>query len=404
MGHFKTLLLLNKKKGNFSQPIVRLTILGVMLGIVIMIIAVAITSGYKQAIRNKVIGVDSHIRISNYDRNTSLDPIPINKDENLRCSLLENPNIENINYFTTKVAIVKSNQTVEGTILKGIDNHFAWKNFSNYIIEGEPLPFSEDSTSRQIIISTRLANKLNLQLGDNITTYFVQDPPRQRKLTVCAIYETGLPDYDNQIALVDLKMLQEINGWTPSQVGGMEIRISDYQNIDEMGIMVHQNIGYNLKAETIKQLYPNIFQWIALFDTNVIVLMVIIIAVCLITITSTFFIIVLEETKTIGILKTLGMGTKQIFHLFLMIALKLIGKGILYGNAIALSLCLLQYHFHFIKLDAATYYLSYVPIAFPIGNILLINLGILLLCLGTLSIPALYISQKITPINAIRFD
>lgn len=369
-----------------------------------MIVAVAITSGYKEAIREKVIGVDSHIRISNYDRNPSLDPVPIEKDESLRENLLKMPYVENVNFFTTKVAIVKSNQTVEGAVLKGIDEHFSWENFKPYIIEGENPTFSPDSTGRQIVISKRLANKLKLKLGDAITTYFVQDPPRQRKLTVSAIYETGLPDYDDQIALVDLQMLQEINGWDSIQAGGMEVRISDYDRIDEAGMEIHQNIGYNLKAQTVKELYPNIFQWIALFDTNVLVLMAITILVCLVTITSTFFIIILEETRTIGILKTLGMETRQVFQLFLMMALKLIGKGLLYGNAIALTICLLQYEFKFIKLDAATYYLPYVPIGFPLDTILLINLGVLCICLGTLAIPALYISRKITPVNAIRFD
>lgn len=405
MGRKNVILwLLNKRNNNFSRPIVRLTILGVTLGIVIMLIAVAITDGYKQAIRDKIIGIDSHIRISNYDQNPSLEPIPITYDTSLVTKLLQHPHIKNVNAFTTKVAILKAHDMVEGAIIKGVNQDFDWKKFSQFIIAGNPPSYSADSTNRQIAISSRLANKLQLQIGDALVSYFVQDPPRQRKLVIGAIYETNLPEYDDQIILADLQILQQINNWESNQVGGIEVTLKQFDLLDEMGAYIHQNIDYSLKAETIKELYPNLFQWIALFDTNVVVLMIITIIVCLITIISTFFIIILEETRTIGILKTLGMKTQQVFQLFITMAIKLIIKGLLYGNSIAFLICFLQHQFHLIKLDSATYYLPYIPIGFPVGTILLINFGVLLICLGTLSIPALYISKKISPINAIRFD
>lgn len=396
--------LLKNKSNNYSRPIIKLTIAGVALGIVIMIVAIAITSGYKNAIRDKIIGMGAHIKISHYDRNYSFDQIPIEKAKSFNSVLLQNAEINHLQYTATKSGILKTSDQVEGVILKGIDDSFLWSNFENYIIEGEKMGYDDSIVGKEIIISSKFAKKLKLKIGDKIAAYFVQDPPKQRNFTIAAIYETGLPEYDDKIALVDLRQIQKLNNWNENQIGNIEVFTTDYDKIDETCEYVHSHIGYDLKAETIKELYPNLFQWINLFDTNVIVLMIITICVCIITIISTFFIIVLEETKTIGILKTIGMGSKQVFRLFLLIATRLIIRGLFYGNLVAFSICLLQHYFHFIKLDAATYYIQYVPIAFPLIPILAINIGVMVICLLTLSIPALYISKRISPITAIRFD
>lgn len=392
------------KEHDFSRPIVNLSIVGVALGIATMILAFAITGGYKKEIRDRVIAMGSHIRISNYDNNYSFEPIPFEREQFFINSLQQDPRIEKLQFFSTKVGIIKTDDQVEGVVLKGIDTTFYWKHFEKNIINGHKIDLSETVASPEILISSDISKKLNLHAGDKVRAYFVQDPPMQRSFTVAGIFETGLPEFDEHFALVDLRHVQKLNGWNPSLVGGIEILIRDYDQIDEVGESVNQQIGYRLKAETIKQIYPQLFEWIALFDTNVLVLIVITVFVCIITMISTFFIIALEQTSTIGILKTMGMRNRKIMPVFLLMASKILLKGLLIGDAIALTIGLLQQQFHLIKLDAATYYVSYVPIQLEIPVILGINLGVWVACLLVLLLPAYYISKKISPVNAMRFD
>ncbi len=399
-----TTQLLKTRNNKYSRPVIQLTIAGVALGLIIMLLAVMITSGYKKEIREKIVGIGSHIRISNYDQNYSYDPIPFHRDQFFIKDLQANPQIKNIQFYSTKVGILKTTDQVEGVVLKGIDSTFAWSNFEKCLLEEVPNPFKTNQMSHDIFISKKISKKLKLRIGDKVAAYFVQEPPKQRNFTVHGIYETGLPDYDEKFVLVDLRHVQKLNGWDSSQVGGIELLIDDYAKMDELGEKVNLSIGYKLKAETIKQIYPNIFEWLLLFDTNVIVLLVITIFVCIITMISTFFIIVLEQIKTIGILKTIGMETKSVFRLFLLMGTRLIVRGLIWGNAIAILIFVIQKNYKWIKLDPETYYISFVPVAFNTLMILAVNVGVLVLCIAALAIPALIVSKKISPINAIRFD
>lgn len=394
-----------RDKGNrFSRPIVHLSVIGVSLGLLIMMMAIGITSGYKREIRDKVIAMGSHIRITHYDRNYSFEQIPIDKNQVFLTSLKRNPEIVGFQNFATKVGIVKTSNQVEGIVLKGVDETFNWQLFQPNLVLGKTLDLKDNMPSNQIIISQRMADKLRLKVGDKVRTYFVQDPPRQRSFTIAGIYSTGLPEYDDQIAIVDLRQVQKLNDWMPNQVGGIEVLIRHYDQIDDMGEYIHQHINYNLKAETIKQIYPEIFEWIALFDTNVAVLLIITTCVCLVTMMSIFFIIILEQTTTIGVLKALGMKTKHIVHSFVLVAADILFKGMLIGDAIAIVFGVLQQHFHFIKLNPDTYYVDFVPVHFNIPMVLLLNIVVFILCLAVLIIPAWVVSKKITPVNAIRYD
>lgn len=241
-------------------------------------------------------------------------------------------------------------------------------------------------------------------MGDKARLYFVQDPPRQRSFTITGIYETGMPEFDSKFAIVDLKHVQKLNDWSPQQVGGVEILTSDYDKIDEVGEKLHHTIDINLKAETIKQKYPEIFDWIALFDTNVSVLLIITTIVCMITMLSVFFVIILEQTPLIGTLKTLGMRTAGIVKTFIIVAGYTLARGLLAGNVIALCLGWLQQKFHIVKLNPDTYYINYVPIKFDILNVLLLNLGVFIACLLVLVVPAWFVSKKISPVKSLRFE
>lgn len=396
--------LLKGENSGFSRPIVRLSVAGVALGIVVMLVAIAVTTGYKQVIRDKVVALGSHIRISNYDMNYSFEPVPIDKNRPFVEEIKAMPEVKSVQCYSTKSGVVKTNDQVEGIVLKGIDQSFDKAHFQKNLIEGELLSLEDTVPSKEIIISSVLSKRLKLNVGDKVRTYFVQDPPMQRNFTVTGIYETGLPEYDSQIALVDLRQIQKLNQWDSSLVGGMEVLLYDFDQVDAVSEKVNRKVGYDLKAESIKEVFPEIFQWIALFDTNVVVLLIITFLVCMITMMSAFFIIVIEQTPTIGLLKTMGMKTKSVVALFLMIASDILLRGLLWGNVAAVVLCLLQRQFHWVHLDAATYYVSYVPVEFNTPLIVAVNVAVLVLCMAILVLPAYIVARKSSPLAAIKFD
>lgn len=396
--------LLRNEDNKFSRPIVSISIAGVALGIVVMIIAIAITTGYKQVIREKVVSMGSHIRISNYDMNYSFEPVPFDKNQDFVEEIRRMPQVQSLQCFSTKSGVIKTKDQVEGIVLKGIDDTFDTTHFQQNMLEGTFLNVNDTVPSKEILISKTMSQRLKLSIGDKVRTYFVQDPPMQRNFTVAGIYETGLPEYDKQFALVDLRQVQKLNQWDSNMVGGMEILLRDFNEIDDLGEQIDGKVGYKLKAETIKQIFPEIFQWIALFDTNVVVLLIITFFVCLITMMSTFFIIVIEQTSAIGILKTLGMKTKAVVRLFVAIASNILIRGLIWGNVLAFAIGLAQQQWHWVKLDAATYYVAYVPIQFNIPMILGLNLGVFVLCVAALTIPAYVVARKISPLTAIKFD
>jgi len=401
--------LLRSSQGSQSRPIVRLSIAGIAICLIVVILAVSISTGYRQVIEQKVIDMGSHIRITYYDKdyenNPSYDVHPVTKDARLLKELQQNPDIAHIQYAATKCGVLQSNEQVEGIILKGVDATFDWKAFQGNMVAGKPLELSGDTTTKGLLVSKSIADRLQLKVGDKVFGYFWNEGKKfDRAFRVCGIYSTGMPEYDDHFVIGDLRHVQKINGWSSEQVGCMEILIHDYDQLDEVGEYVHQHIGPYLQAHTIRQLFPAIFSWTDLFDTNVMVLLTITLIICMITLISTFFIIILERTPTIGILKTMGMTTADVRGVFVRLGLRLIVVGMLIGNVLGIGICLLQKYLHIIKLDAHSYYVSYVPISFNWIFLAAVNLVLLLICLLVLLIPATFVSKRITPVNAIRFE
>ena len=401
--------LLRSSQGSQSRPIVRLSIAGIAICLIVVILAVSISTGYRQVIEQKVIDMGSHIRITYYDKdyenNPSYDVRPITKDASLLTELQQNPDIAHIQFAATKCGVLKSDEQVEGIILKGVDATFDWKAFQGNMVAGKPLELSGDTTTKGLLVSKGIADRLQLKVGDKVFGYFWNEGKKfDRAFRVCGIYSTGMPEYDDHFVIGDLRHVQKINGWTSEQVGCMEILINDYDQLDEVGEYVHQHIGPYLQAHTIRQLYPAIFSWTDLFDTNVMVLLTITLIICMITLISTFFIIILERTPTIGILKTMGMTTADVRGVFVRLGLRLIVVGMLIGNVVGIGICLLQKYLHIIKLDEHSYYVPYVPISFNWIFLAAVNLVLLLICLLVLLIPATFVSKRITPVNAIRFE
>lgn len=392
-----------KQTGTFTRPIIRIAILSIILGLSVMIVSIAIVTGFQNEIRSKVIGFGSHIQVVNYDNNNSLETSPVNRNADFIETIKSNPEIKHIQVFGKKAGIIKTDDQIEGVILKGIDKDFDWSFFKDKIIEGAALEITDSVKSNDVMISKHLASKLKLKLDDDFLMYFIQDPPRMRKFRIIGIYETGLKELDEKFILGDIKHIQKLNNWDSSSVSGFEITIHDFDKLDEIAYFVYENIGYNLDTRSIKDLYPQIFDWLELQDMNVIIILALMILVAGINMISTLLILILERTNMIGILKAMGTQNWSVRKIFLYNATYLIGKGLLWGNIFGIAVCLIQKHFEVIKLPQDSYYVDTVPINFDWINFLFVNLGTLAICLLMLIIPS-YIITRVTPVKAIRFN
>lgn len=395
-----------------SRPIVRISVLGIALGLAVMILAAAIVTGYQKDIRNKLIGFGSHIQIANYDNNVSDEAQPIEKKQPFIESLKNNPEILHIQMYATKSGIIKTKTDNEGVLLKGIGSDYDWNFIQENLKEGNTFAISDTGISRNIIISKYLADKLELSVNDKMVVYFLTQKTdstythyeqRVKAFYISGIYETGFEDVDKRLVLIDIRQIQNLNYWGEDQVGGFEIAIKDYSKIEELGNEVNEQIGQNLIAKTIKESNQATFSWLDLMDMNAIIVISILIIVASINMISALLILILERTNLIGILKALGATNLSIQKIFLYNAAYLIGKGLLWGNGIGLGIALLQKHFGIFKLDKAQYFMSQVPININLLDILLLNVGTLLCCLLMLIIPS-FIVSKITPVKAIRFS
>ena len=395
--------IISSAKG-FSKPIVNIAILGIALGLTVMILTLAIVTGFQKEIREKVIGFGSHIQITNYDNNESFESSSIDRNQSFLSELKKNSAIRHIQIFATKAGIIKTKDELQGVIVKGIGSDFDWNFFKKNIIEGNPFAVSDSIKSDKILISKFHKEKLKLNVGDSVVIYFIQNQQqRARKFIVSGIYSTGLGDMFDQIYVIaDIAHIQKLNGWTQNQIAGFEILLNDYKKLDEATEYVNEIIGYNFSAKSIKELNRQIFSWLDAQDINAVVVIVLMALVAAINMISALLVLILERTNMIGTLKALGMKNWNVRQIFLYNSGYLISRGLLWGNIIGISICILQKYFHFIPLDERTYYLSYIPINFNLLHILLLNAGTFVVCFVMLIIPS-YIITFITPTKAMRF-
>ena len=376
---------------------------GVALGFAVMVIALAIVTGFKQEIRDKVIGFGSHIQVSNFDENNSFETKPIFKTQDFLKELKNDPEIEHVQTFATKAGIIKTKEEIEGVVAKGIGPDFNWDFFNSRLVEGSIIQFKDTQRSNDVLISKLLSKKLNLHTGDNLVMYFIQQPPRARKFTITGIYETGLEEFDNLYLFCDIAQIQKLNDWTTDQVGGFEIKIRDFNKLEEEGKKVYNITGSDLNAKTIKEIYPQIFDWLDLQNINAIIIITLMIIVAGINMISALLIIILERVNMIGTLKAIGAGSISIRKIFLYVSGFLLFRGLLMGNLIGIGLCYLQKTFQWIHLDQQSYYISVVPISISPVHILLLNIGTLLICIAMLVIPSMIVT-RISPIQALRYS
>ncbi len=396
--------LVSRSKGNFSWTFVVIAITSIALGVAIMFIAVAILTGFKKEIREKVVGFSGHVQITRFSESNTYEPQPIDTRQPFYYKLKNTKEISHIQSFATKAGIIKTKEHIQGVILKGVGPDFNWDFFKDKMSEGKTFSVSDTGKTDEVIISRKISNLLNLHLNDDMRMYFiVGNSTLGRKFKIAGIYDTGLEEFDKLYVICDIHHIQKLNNWTDRQVGGFEVYLKKFEDIDRMGVYVYHQIGFSLDASTIKMLNQQIFDWLDLQDINVLIILILIILVSSTTIISTLLILILERTSMIGILKALGMPNRSIRRVFLYNALYIVGWGMLWGNTFALTLCLLQKKFSLVTLSEETYYVSVIPINLDIWNILAINAGTVLVCYMIFIIPSLIIS-RVAPVKAIRFN
>lgn len=395
--------LIKGNTGSFSSPIIRIATIAVALGLAVMIIAVAIVTGFQREIRDKVIGFGGHIQIIHFDENISFESTPIDADPELIKQIRTISGVRHVQVFANKPGIIRTEEDIQGVVLKGVDNDFDWSFFGEKLLDGNTLQLSDTSLSNGILVSKKTASLLKLKTGDDVRMYFIIDNlVRARRFVVEGVYETGLEEFDEMFVLCDIGHIQRLNAWSPDQVAGYEILVNDLDQVEDVLERIHNLIPYNLNAVTIKELYPQIFDWLQLQDMNVIIVLTLMVLVAVITMISALLIIILERTNAIGTLKALGYENWNIRKVFLIIAGNIALKGILWGNLAGLVLAFLQKHYGIIKLSQESYYVSVVPVEISFLHLLFLNAGTLIISIIVLLIPSAIISS-ISPVKAIRF-
>ncbi len=392
-------------KGNrtFSRLIVRVAITGIVLGLAIMILSLAVLRGFKQEIITKQRGFAGDITVFKFDLNTAYDNTPFTLSDSSRMELMNLNGIKSIQPIATKPGIINANDEVEGVVFKGINEEYDQGFLSKILVAGKPIDFSdEEKAKEQIIISQITANRMNLELGDSFIMYFVQEPLRKRKLTIVGIYNLGVEDVDKSYVIGDLGLIQRLNNWEENEVGAYEIKIDNFENISEETTLVLNSIPINLRGLNVIDQFPQVFKWLDLLDVNTEVIFILMLVVAIINMISALLIMILERTEMIGILKALGFSNGGIRKVFLYNAIYLISIGLFVGNLIGLGICYFQDLTHFFKLDEASYYISYVPISLKFHDVIFLNMGVMAICLLALLIPSGLVS-RISPVKAISF-
>ena len=396
-----------------AGPVTKVATLGIILGMVVMILSLAIGFGFKKEIRQKIIGFGSHIQIMNYDYNQSYETNPISPSPELLESLRSVAGVKHIQKFATKPGMIKTENAIQGIVLKGISTDFNWTFFKDIIVDGDTLQLDNSKRSSGILISRKLAQMLHLSVGDDLRMYFLQKDkiaPRGRKFSIKGIFDSNLPEFDKLYAIVDIKQVQRLNNWNGTQISGLEIQIDDFENIEKTGAEVSSvatsfidESGIMLRTRTILDLQPQIFGWLDLLDMNVLVILVLIMIVAGFNMVSGLLILILERTNMIGILKALGIQNSSLRKVFLYLATFIVGRGLVWGNFIGVSFCMIQKYTGMIKLDPENYYLETVPIQITFWHLLILNVATILLTTLMMLGPS-YLASKISPVKAIRFD
>lgn len=392
---------------SFSRFIIRLATAATILSVTVMIVAMAITNGFQYTISQKIFSFWGHIRVQHYEASkiSSAEETPIEKNDTVFRILKSNPDVQSVNVFATKNAILKTNETIEGVLLKGVEKDYRFSQLQQFLKQGRWIHFPDSGYSNEIVLSAYTANQLKLKINDPVIIYFIAtdgSSPRARKLTLTGIYKTGIEEYDKFIAIGDLRLLQRLNNLKPNQIGGYEVFLKDYKQIDKVNDDLFNSLPVAWTSRSIKEINPNIFDWLNLQDTTIVLVLVIMTIVAVLNLITCLIILVLERTRMIGILKALGTPNASIQRIFLYHGAMITVTGIVLGNLLALLLCWIQQHYGLITLQEDMYYISKAEVRLEWWHFLLVDAGTFIVCIIVLIIPTLVI-RRIQPVRAIQF-
>ncbi|WP_394992491.1 ABC transporter permease [Emticicia sp.] len=390
------------KSTSFTSTVTKIGVASIAIGLAVMIVSFSILIGFKRTIKDKLFSLSSHIQVSKITLNQSFEetPMPINTKfyQNYR----KNPQIRHVQAVANKAGMLKSSEELAGIVIKGVGKDYDWQNFSENLVEGRKINFQDSTYSSEIIISRKIATQLKIKLSDEVFIYFIQNPPRIRKVKVVGIYDTGLEEFDKSFILGDLNLVQKMNDWDNQTTGHYEIFLNNFDQLNPAAKRIFDDIDQDMQVTKVTEMFPAIFDWLNLMDRNIIVILALILVVASFNMISVLLVMMMERTPMIGLLKALGSDNSKIRKIFIFNGLTIIIKGIIIGNFIGLGLCGIQFFHRVIPLEAESYYMNYVPIDFDWGIILLINLITILLVLAVITIPTFVVS-RMKVIEALKF-
>ncbi|WP_400072336.1 ABC transporter permease [Zobellia russellii] len=396
-------------KISISAPIIKIAIAAIALGVVMMLIAIATGVGLKHKIREKVAAFNGHIQISSYDNNASdVSVMPVSLEQDFYPEFKGVDGIAHVQAVASKAGIIRTETTFEGIIAKGVGSDYNWSAFQEYLVDGK-LPYYTGELNEEVLMSTLMANRLHLKTGDTFYAFFLKDGdvsklPNQRKFKITGLYDSGFEEFDGLYLFTDIRHIQRMNKWGNDQVGNFEIFLNSFDDIDEKSREIYGKTLSTLDTQTIIDKYYKIFEWISLFDFNIILIIGIVIIVSGFNMITALLVLILERTQMIGILKALGSANWSIRKVFLYNASYLIGIGLVWGNVIGLGAIFIQDKFQVLKFpNPKEYYIDYVPVHIDFITVVALNIGVLVLCVIMLLVPS-YIITKITPVKAIKFE
>ncbi len=418
---------------SFSSFIIRIAIAAVALSVAVMIITSSFINGFQKEIRGKVFAFWAHMHIKPYSLADSYESGGVYRYQDFYTKKNMLPDVRHIQVSAMKGGLLKTKEDFEGIVLRGVGDDFDWEVFKPYLKRGNIIQGDSTETMRQILISKATADRLQIDTGDKVVVNFIGREMRARAFRVRGIYETGIEEFDREIAMVDIRIIQDINGWGRDTVGGFDVFLKEnhlfksrarayylsvfggllskekYEAlnkdpIDDLAVKMNYDIhAENLEVQSIKEMRPGLFDWLDLQTMNELIILALMILVAVINMVTTLLILILDRTNMIGLLKALGSSNASVSRLFLYYALVIIGAGLVIGNVVGLGLCLIQQHYHLIKLPQESYYLSYAPISISRSWVAIVDIGTVAICLVLLILPSRLVG-RITPVRALRFD
>ncbi|MEP2668491.1 MAG: ABC transporter permease [Cyclobacteriaceae bacterium] len=404
LGYFISKRISREQTDGFSSITHKIAIVSIAIGLGAAIVSFLIMGGFQETIKSKIFSFSSHMIVTRFTMNNSMEEQPFFYNIDLYNNYQKYPYIDHVQEYSHKAGLIKTDDEVFGVVFKGVGKSFDLNAFRQNMVEGEFLHLPDSNYAFEVVLSSTIANKIKAKVNDDIIVHFFQNPPRFRRLKVVGIYETNLSDYyDSKVIIGDIRLISRLNNWVDSVAGGLEVFVKDPKDIDLAYATIGEDMDYDLYIEKVSDKYVQVFEWLGLISRQVNILLVVILIVVCVNMISVVLILVMERTQMIGLLKSMGANNGMIRSVFVYSGMNLIAKGLLYGNVIGLGLCFLQYQFRWIQLNPHDYYMSFVPIGWDWGMVILLNLLVFAVVTLVLLVPTAIVS-RISPIKAIRFD